>query len=33
MGYYTDFIINVEGEKMSDDIVNAITSISQFEFE
>lgn len=33
MGYYTDFIINVEGEEMSDDIVNAITSISQFEFE
>lgn len=33
MGYYTDFIIKVEGEKMSDDIVNAITNISQYEFE
>ena len=33
MGYYTDFIIKVEGEKMSDDIVNAITIISQYEFE
>lgn len=33
MGYYTDFIVKVEGEKMSDDIVNAITNISQYEFE